>query len=253
MIWRRPALSHPLTPWLLWVVATAVTTAGASPTTALSRGFFAVIMVGGAVGLAALAGRRVQLAVAGIALALLLAQRVLPARVDNPPSSLWTQVLSRPAQAIRHTIALPAGSPSWENIWRRASQAAVYLCARGPLDAATVLDLQLNGTSLGTVTQAQAIGPRPQPDSVGFYRIPVARAALEQNTTATFSVRLVTGPDARPVEVCGTFTYRPSAGRESSAFFDGSTWTSPGPTMHGRFLIELRFEDATGKIVEALY
>mgnify|MGYP006157101725 CR=1 FL=1 len=30
--------------------------------------------------------------------------------------------------------------------------------------------------------------------------------------------------NSRPIDVCGTFAYRPSAGLDASAFFDHGTW-----------------------------
>jgi hypothetical protein len=129
----------------------------------------------------------------------------------------------------------------------------MYVCARGPLATEDGLQLWLNGSRLATITQEQAIGPRPQPTSVGFYRLPVERGELERDARAVFELRRAPGATARPVEVCGTFAYRPTAGPEASAFFDGRSWSSPGAEQRGRFIVELRIESEPGRPLAALY
>jgi hypothetical protein len=67
------------------------------------------------------------------------------------------------------------------------------------------------------------------------------------------SLRRAAGAAPRAIDVCGTFSYRPTAGLGASAFFDGTAWSNPGLTQRGRFLLEVRLEDATGRPLEALY
>jgi hypothetical protein len=128
----------------------------------------------------------------------------------------------------------------------------VWVCARGPLTAEDGLLLAVNDERLGLVTQAQAVGPRPQPTSVGFYRLPVSRAVLERRVPAAFELRRAPGSGGQPVEVCGTFSYRPTAGPDASTFFDGTRWLAP-PQPQGRFLIELRLEGPDGRPIAAWY
>ena len=259
-------MSHPPAPWRAWRIApwavlgaiAVASAAGAPAATALARLFFVGAIVAGLIAAAGLAGPRTQFAVALGLLALVLVQRVADRPVPEPPSSQWTAPLRTPAEAIRHTIALPADA-QWERLWQRAAGAAVYVCARGLLTEDDGLQLDVNDEPLGTLTHAHTVGPRPQPTSVGFYRVPVGRDVLERRRPATFTLRRAAGapaapdPAGSPVEICGTFTYRPTAGRDASAYFDGARWTSPGTTQQGRFLIELRFEDRAGRILEALY
>jgi hypothetical protein len=242
--------------WLSWTLLLAsalVGVLGAPVATVLARAFFVLVAGGAVVAALSVVGRRAQAIAAAALLVLMGAQVAAPGSVTEPPPSQWTVALSAPGQRVRHTMQLPLDSPAWDRWWVRASGAAVYVCARGPLEEADGLDLWLGDQPLARVTQAQAFGPRPQPTSVGFYRIPVTRPALERSATAVFELRRAPGSTTRPVEVCGTFTYRPTAGIESSAFFDGARWTSPGPTQRGRYIVELRIEKQPGSALVALY
>jgi hypothetical protein len=230
-----------------------VGTLGAPRETVLARLFFVAAIGGALVAGLSVAGARWQVIAAGGLLTLSVLQVALPGRVVDPPPSQWTVELARPDERVRHTIALPVGEVEWEHWWSRARSAAVFLCARGPLEEADGLDLTLGGERVARVTEAAAHGPRPQPTSVGFYRVPVSRAALERAPRAVLELQRAPGASARPVEICGTFTYKPSAGLEASAFFDGRAWSSPGLTQQGRYVIELRIEDARGKPLVALY
>jgi len=230
-----------------------VSLAGVPAATAVARLFFLVVLVPGLIAGAGLLGRRAQIGVAAALLVLAVMQRAIDRPVAQPPSSQWTSELRGPDQVIRHTIILPLGTREWQSWWRRASGAAVYVCARGPLRAEDGLQLWLNGTRLATIAQEQAIGPRPQPTSVGFYRLPVERGDLERNARAVFELRRPPDATVRPVEVCGTFSYRPTAGLEASAFFDGRFWSSPGTERRGRFIVELRIEKDPGRPLAALY
>jgi hypothetical protein len=242
--------------WALFGAAGLVSLIEVPPATLWARLFFVATVGAALVGAARLAGVRAQVVAAGVLLLLAVGERAIPRPLVDPPSSQWTVPLGTPDQMIRHTMRLPVGQPSWERTWQRAADAAVFVCARGPLAAEDGLQLLVNDQSLGTITQEQAIGPRPQPTSIGFYRIRVSREVLERAQPATFVLRHApTTPEAarREVEICGTFTYRPTAGLDSSAFFDGVRWTSPGPTQQGRYLVELRIEDREGRAIAAIY
>jgi hypothetical protein len=225
---------------------------GAPPQTAIARLCFIALLGGAIVASLAALGRGASLA-AGVLFLLTIGQALVGRPVPSPPSSQWTAELRTPVERLRHTIALPLRSREWDALWTRAHGAAVYVCARGPLSAADAFDLYAGGEHLARITQEHAFGPRPQPTSVGFYRVPIERSRLE--ALAPLVLELRRGPEAtaRPVEVCGTFTHRPSAGIESSAFFDGSTWRSPGPVTLGRYIVELRLEVQPGQVVAAFY
>jgi hypothetical protein len=240
-----------MTPWLLFGAAALISLVGEPEPTVVARLFFMVVLAGGLVAGLGLLGNRAQLGAAAALLALVVIQRLIARPVAEPPSNQWTATLQA-SQVIRHTIKPPLGSRVWQEWWRQASGAAAYVCARGPLTSTDGLQLFLDDKLVGTITQEVAFGARPEPTSIGFYRLPVTRAALEAQPASVFDLRQAAGADHRPIEVCGTSTYRPTAGLDASAFFDGSRWTSPGPTRHGRFLIELRIEQTQSGEVRPL-
>ena len=241
------------TPWLLLAACAAVSALAAPAPTVLARSFFVLLLGGAVVAALGLMGRSAPVWGAALLLVLTVGQALVDRPVAEPPSSQWTVALRTPAERLRHVVALPVGSKQWETWWGSARGAAVYVCARGPLEGADGLDLFANGERVARITQEQAIGPRPQPTSVGFYRIPLDRARLEAASPLVLELRRGPEATARPIDVCGTFAYRPSAGIESSAFFDGTSWTSPGLTQRGRYVMEVRLEEAPGRTVAALY
>jgi hypothetical protein len=232
--------------WGVLALAVVVSLAGASPPTLWARLFFGAVFLTGAVALAALAGARAQALTAVAILLLVLVQRVVERPVLEPPSPQWTRPLAQPGHLVRHEMRLPVGSAAWEDAWGRARGAYVFVCARSPLSDADGLGLEVNGVSLGPITERLASGPRPGPTFVGFYRIPVERAVLERQQPAVFVVQRLQGAASRPVDLCGTFTLRPTAGLDGSRLFDGVSWWHPGPAQGGRFVVELRLEDAGG-------
>lgn|GEM_PF-801655 len=247
-VWRRVPAS-----WGIVAAALIVSIAGTPLSAALARLFFVVVMLGGLVATLGRLSASVATFTATAALVLVSVQRLPVRPVVDPPSSQWTQPLQGPDQVVRHVIQLPVGQGQWSELWHRAAGAAVWICARGPLVPSDGLQLVVNGQLLATITEEAAAGPRPQPTSIGFYRVPVERTLLERSRPATFELRRAAGADGRPIDICGTFTYRPTAGIESSTFFDGVVWSSPGPSRQGRFVIELRFENAAGQIFAAFY
>lgn len=250
----------------LFVVMVTASVIGAPAHAAWARLFFVIVLLGGLIATARLVGPGAQVALALALVVLVVAQRAIARPVAVPPSSQWTAPLAGPDQMVRHVVNLPVDRPEWSALWQRAAGAAVYVCARGPLAEEDELRLYVNDEFLVTITQALAFGPRPQPTSIGFYRVPLSRSLLERQNPATFLLRRGPSPSGSPspaaasagaihspIEICGTFSYRPTAGLESSAFFDGVAWSSPGTTQRGRYLIELRLEDREMGALQAWY
>ncbi|HEX2037224.1 MAG TPA: hypothetical protein VHS99_23855 [Chloroflexota bacterium] len=238
--------------WGLMALAMVAGLVGVPDPTRWAWLFFAAVFFAGGLAVAGLAGRSVQLGLAVVVLLLVVVQRGLARPVAEPPSSQWTQALQGPEQEIRHTISVPVGAVSLLR-QREGVMAAVYVCARSPLAEQDGLELYAGETLVGLISEAQASGPRPEPTRVGFYRMPVERALVERAGELTFRLRRRPGAAPRAVDVCGTFTYRPSAGLESSRFFDGVSWWSPGETQQGRFTIELRLEDERRRVLQVIY
>jgi hypothetical protein len=236
-------------------LAIAVSLVGVVPPAFWARLFFTAVLLVGGVLAAGLAGPRARLAAALVALTLVTMQRAGNRPVAVPPSSQWSRPLAGPDQLVRQEIVLPTGRSGWDAVGQRASQVAVYTCARGPLEEADGLELVLNGSPLGTITEAHATGPRPGPTFVGFYRLPVpfTLAELQRRERVELVLRRLPQATSRPIPICGTFSYRPTAGPDSSRYFDGTSWWSPGLTQQGRFVVELRVEDSRQRILAAHY
>jgi hypothetical protein len=239
--------------WALLVGAAAVASIGVPRETALARLFFVLVLGGALISGLSVVGARWQAGAAGTLMVLLALEGLVQRPVHDPPASQWLVTLTSPAQRLRHTLLLPLSSKDWQRWWDRAAGAAVHVCAKGPLDAASGLDLYVNEDRIARVTDADAYGPGPELTSVRFYRVPVSRAALERSARTVVELRLAPDAASRPVEICGTFTYRPTAGIGSSEFFDGTAWQSPGPRQGGRYAIEIRLEDPSRKPLAALY
>ena len=218
----------------------------------VSRLTFAIIFGIGALVIAGRSAPFVQLAGASTYLAASIAMNVIARPVADPPSTLWGQIIDDTRQEVAHRIIPPYGTRQWQQGWVSDGQPFIYVCARGRLEPPETLVLTVNGSAISVLNPSQMFGPRPQPESVGFYRISVPRDLFSGSPALDIHVR----PDERatkPLEICGTITARPTAGLESSQFFDGASWTSPWATRKGRFQIELRLEGPGGHVFGAWY
>ena len=109
-----------------------------------------------------------------------------------------------------------------------------------------------DGVLLTPRDPSMMFGPRPQPESVGFYRIPVPWARLEGRELLSVEVARHPGT-SRPIEVCGTFMGNPTLRVDASQLYDGVRWSSPWETHSGRYQIELRLEATDGHVFGAWY
>ena len=249
-------IKQPVFVWSLFAASVLIAVVASPAPAAFARVFFAIVIGGGVVAAARLAGAKTQSIAAVSFLTLTLLQRCDARPVDRGPDSLWITALARPREIVQHVIAIPAspaGDAAWERAWQRADVAAAWVCARGPLHPEDGLQLWLNDELLGTITEAHSSAPRPLPDSVGFFRVPLTRSQIERRPAATFQLQRAPGASERPIDICGTFAYAPSAGMGASTLFDSTVWQDRGAEKRGRFLIELRLEDAAGSIFYTRY
>lgn len=246
-----PGLRHPGWPWFVVAAATLVQCLGVPPAVAAARGFMAAT-----VGIAAIGATKGMPRASRAVTALLLAGSVGIAfgtgSFDDPPSTLWGEVLEAPGARARHEIALPRADRRWEAATRADAAAFLYVCARGRLEAPDTLDVSLNGEPLTALDPSMMFGPRPDPESVGFYRVPVPWPRLDAVDRIVVGLSRQPGT-TRPPEVCGTFMARPTARLDASEVFDGTSWTSPWTTRRGRLQIELRLEGPDGHVYGAWY
>lgn len=170
----------------------------------------------------------------------------------NPPSTLWSEILETDAMRLRHEIAMPRSDRRWRAGVAASASPFLYVCVRGRLEAPDTLDVSIDGATLASLDPSMMFGPRPHPESVGFYRIPLPWAQLDGRDRLTVEVARQAGA-SRTLEVCGTFMGKPTLRVDASSLFDGVAWSSPWQTRSGRYQIELRLEGPDGKVYGAWY
>jgi hypothetical protein len=94
-----------------------------------------------------------------------------------------------------------------------------------------------------------------------WYRVALSRDRLQAGQLTEISVGYSDrGALGTPLRLCTSYSYRPTAGEDASALFDGLQWTAgrslgalvlrgaslPRTNLSWRFLIELRYLDAAG-------
>jgi hypothetical protein len=170
----------------------------------------------------------------------------------DPPSTLWGEVLDRDGMRIRHEIALPRTDRRWRTATASGASPYLYVCARGRLEAPDTLDVSIAGVILAPLDPSMMFGPRPQPESVGFYRVPVPWDRLDGRELLSVELAQHSGTK-RPLEVCGTFMGKPTLRVDASQLYDGTRWSSPWEARRGRYQIELRLEANDGHVFGAWY
>jgi len=212
--------------------------------------FFAVVALPVAALTWWLVGRRAGVVALGIVAALTSSQMALPARPPLVVGGNWPVPLA-PGQIARHRLVVPAqpgpGDPY------------LYLCTLDALQRDD-LEVEIDGIHVG------ALGPAQHAADFGaefrWYRIALSRDRLQPGQRTEISVGY---PGSRalggPLRLCTSYSYRPTAGEDASALFDGRDWTAgrslgalvlrgaslPRTDLPWRYLIELRYLDAAGR------
>jgi hypothetical protein len=248
---NRFAVARSGWPWAAVAAGVLATCVATEPAIAAARGFMGtVIGVGAMVATTAMPHARGW--VVGAFLVGSLGLAFGRGSFADPPSTLWGEILDRDAARIRHEFSLPRADHRWRAATSAGASAYLYVCARGRLEAPDTLDVALDGVLLAPLDPSMMFGPRPQADSVGFYRIPVPWARLDGRKLVSVELARHAGT-SRPLEVCGTFMGRPTLRVDASQLFDGVSWSSPWKTRSGRYQIELRLEATDGHIFGAWY
>ena len=238
-------------PWGAIAVGVLVTCVATDARIATARAFMGIAVGVGAL-LATTAMPRAREWAAGAFLAGSLGLAFGRGSFPDPPSTLWGEVLDRDGIQIRHEIALPRTDRRWRNATASGASPYLYVCARGRLEVPDTLDVSLDGVILAMLDPSMMFGPRPQPESVGFYRVPIPWDRLDGRELLSVDVARHSGAN-RSLEVCGTFMGRPTLRVDASQLYDGTRWSSPWETRSGRYQIELRLEANDGHVFGAWY
>lgn len=215
----------------------------------LAAVFFLAVVAAPALALTwRLAGRRVGAAVVIAATLLTTLELLAPVSPPLLVGGNWPVALRAGDQVARHRITLPA---------RLEDSAFVYVCTADELTRADAITVSVNGQRLGT------LGPAQRAAAYGteylWYRLPFSpssNAPLVIEVTAT-----------EPVRLCTSYSFRPTAGEDASALYDGAVWRTgrelgrlvlrdaalPRTDLPWRFLIEVRLLDADGLPTRGIY
>ena len=217
--------------------------------------FFAVLMWPIGITLAGrIAGTRGALALACVVVSLSLTQQLGAGALPLPLVVRWSVSLVSPGDAIRREITLPSPvDPAWERAWARASRAVVAICTEERVvESASVVVSMNDGAPVPLATL-----PRTgQPESVGWYELPVSRESVDAQRPLRVEVRRGAGAGT-PARVCGGQDDPTRPGWMGSARLTPSGWVYdqladlPIPPIAGRpapsrYYIELRLYDSNG-------
>ena len=248
--WQRVTITALVVAFTASVVATP-------SETAMARGFFVIAVVGGIVASAGLRGTRQQASVAVILSGLIVSQRLPWGHpVAEPPAPDWRVQLENVDDRASTVIVL--AEPEWQAALARAHSVGVYICAEaiGQRDRALTLTLSgANGSMNFPIGTNQAFGARARPNQGGFYRANVPKAIISGIPEITLSVTrddFDERPSVAPF-ICGAHILRSSRYASQSTLLRSGRLLTPGPKGLGRWVIELRAEDAKGHVILAWY
>lgn len=224
--------------------------------TSLARGFFVVTVVGGIVAGAGLHGSRTQAMMAIIASGLVILQRMPGHPIADPPAPDWRVQLENADDQASVVIGLT--DPEWQSAVTESDRIGAYVCAEaiGDRDRALTLTISgANGSMDFAIGAKQAIGARARPNLGGFYRANIPKAILSGIPELTLSVTRDDSdeePNVAPF-LCGAHILRWSQNSSRSSLLRSGQLLVPGPKGPGRWVIELRAEDANGHVILAWY
>lgn len=154
------------------------------------------------------------------------------------------------AALVQHRWRLPLRSAAWQTAWERTELAIVRVRLDVPDTARTAgVTVALNGVQL------------PALDREGegtWFRTPVTRKQLESSPLTTVEFQRESG-NLTAGKVIWGYSYRPTAGKTASRYFDGERWhevdlapATPG-IQTGRYIVELWLFDRYDRVVMTWY
>ena len=226
------------------------------PVRTLFSAFFVVLFVPiASIAAAAAGGLRAAFAVSGVALALTLAQALLPVRPADLARASWEVALDRPEVRARHRLALDRSAANAEVLDKPGITLYMYISAELP--AGTALNVFWDGRLLG---QLQG---RPQITGGAWlwYRLPVSWSTVRNRTEWEVVVAPAQSTEGSGSPRLGAVPYyrSPGAGTHASGLLDGQGQyivdldpATPG-SQQGRWLIELRAQDQDNQVLAVWY
>ncbi len=151
---------------------------------------------------------------------------------------------------VQHRWRLPLRSSAWQSAWKRTELAVVRVRLKVPDRTQTAgVKVVLNGMQL------------PALDREGegtWFRTPVTRKQLESSPITTVEFQRELGNLTAGKVILG-YSYRPTAGKTASRYFDGERWhegdlapATPG-IQTGRYIVELWLFDRYDRVVMTWY
>ena len=155
---------------------------------------------------------------------------------------------------VQHRWRLPLRSPSWKSAWERTELAVIRVCLAIPDTVRPAgVTVMLNGAALPAL-EREAHRCQGGP----WFRTPVTRTQLESSPVTTVEFRREPG-NLTAGKVIWGHSYRPTAGKTASRYFDGERWhevdlapATPG-IQTGRYIVELWLFDRYDWVVMTWY
>ena len=189
------------------------------------------------------------LGIAIVALTGWLAVGTIPTTHVSPSgrSAAWAS----DSALVQHRWRLPLRSSAWQAAWERTELAVVRVRLDAP-DTAQVAGVMvvLNGVQLPALDRDGKGG--------SWFRTPVTRGQLESSSVTTIELQREPG-NLTAGKVIWGYSYRPTAGKTASRYFDGERWhevdlapATPG-IQTGRYIVELWLFDRYDRVVMTWY
>ena len=158
------------------------------------------------------------------------------------------------ATLVQHRWRLPLRSSAWKAAWERTELAIVRVCLNVPDTARTAgVRVRLNGVMMPAL-ERERVSCR----GGVWFRASVTHGQLESSPVTTVEFQREPG-NLTAGEVIWVYSYRPTAGKTASRYFDGKRWhevdlaPAAAGIQAGRYLVELWLFDRYDRVVMTWY